>query len=68
MKNGTSIALASEIELGEAKQLYRTQCLDALTKFKDKETRLKNSNKVKVEVIQIPYGYLTIYRLNKNKK
>lgn len=62
MKNGTSIALASEMELGEAKQLYRVQCLDALTKFKDKETRLKNSNKINIVTVHIPYGIMTVYK------
>lgn len=62
MKNGTSIALASELELGEAKHLYRTQCIEALNKCKDKETRLKNSNKINVVTVHIPYGIMTVYK------
>lgn len=67
MKNGTSIALQNEIEAGEAKHIYRTQCLDALSKCKNKENKLKNSNKINVVTVNIPYGIMTIYRKIKTK-
>lgn len=62
MKQGTSIALENEIKAGLEKQLYRKQCIDALTKCKDKENKLKTSEKVIIKTVAIPYGFMTVYK------
>lgn len=62
MKNGTSTALQNELLAGEDKAKYRKQCLDALSKCKNKENKLRESNKVIIKTIVIPYGYMTVYK------